>query len=104
MLSTSPSFSFQDHGVSMRTAVYLVPAATLEHAALCLVVATCVHVLLATQVVVALMTQMNVLPHPRYAKMTDYASTPLVLTSEFLTKKCEICDYVLCQDCVKLNV
>lgn len=71
--------------MSMRTAVYLVPVPTLEHAALCLVVDTHVCVLLATLVLAALMTQMNVLPYPLYAKMKEYVSTPLDLTSEFFT-------------------
>lgn len=68
--------------MSMRTAVYLVPVPTLEHAVLCLVVDTHVLVLLATLVPAVLMTQMNVLPCPRYAKMKEYVSTPLDLTSE----------------------
>lgn len=33
------------------------------------------------------MTQMNVPLYPLYAKMKEYASTLLVLTSEFLMKK-----------------
>lgn len=68
----------------MRTAVYLVPVPTLERAALCLVVATHVPVLLATQGLAALMTQMNVMPHPLYARMKDNATTPLAPTSENL--------------------
>lgn len=68
----------------MRTAVYLVPAPTVECAALWLVVAIHVPVLLATQVLAALMTQMNVLPHPLFARMKEYASIPLAPTSENL--------------------
>lgn len=85
-LCSSPLLPFhsQGHGVSTRTAVCLVPVPTVEHAALLLVVATHVHVLLATQVLAALMTQMNVLPHPPYARMKEYASTTLALTSENL--------------------
>lgn len=70
--------------MSMRTAVYLVPVPTVEHAALRLVVATHAHVLLATQVLAALMTQMNVPPRPLYARMKEYASTTLAPTSENL--------------------
>lgn len=68
--------------MSRRTAVYPVPVPTVERVALCLVAATRVPVHLATQVLGALMTQMNVLPHPLYARMREYASTPLALTSE----------------------
>ncbi len=82
----------------MRTAVCLVHVPTLERAALCLVAATHVPVLLATQVLAVLMTQTNVLPHPRYVRMKDYASTLLALTSEnpvlFFFLKSEICHHL----------
>lgn len=71
----------QDRGVNERTAVCLVPVPMAAHAALCLVVATNVPALPATQVLDALMTQMNVPPHPQYAKMMGFASTPLGPTS-----------------------
>lgn len=71
----------QDPGVSMRTAVYLVLVPMVERAAPCLVAATHVPALLATQVLAVLMTQMNVLPHPPYARTKDHASTTLALTS-----------------------
>lgn len=71
----------QDHGVSMRTAVSLVPVPTVEGAALCLVVATCVPVLPATKVHAALMTQTNVKTHLPYARMRACVSTPLAPTS-----------------------
>lgn len=70
--------------MSMRTAVCLVPVPMVERVALCLVVATHVPVLLATQVLAALMTQMSVPPHPLYARMKEYASTALAPTSENL--------------------
>lgn len=84
--------------MSMRTAVSLALVPTLERAVLCLVVATHVPVLLATQVLDALMTQMNVLPHPLYARMKEYASTTLALTSENLVLK----DYYTTTKCVCL--
>lgn len=68
--------------MSRKTAVCPVPAPTAERVALCLAAATHVPVHLATQVLGALMTQMNVLPHPLYARMREYASTPLAPTSE----------------------
>lgn len=71
----------QDRSVNTRTAACLVPVPTVECAALHLVVATNVPALLATQVLAALMTQTNVLPHPLYARMKEYASTPLAPTS-----------------------
>lgn len=61
----------QDHVVSMRTAVSLVPVPMVANAALCQAVATGVPVLLATQVFAALMTQMNVQPHPLFARMEE---------------------------------
>ncbi len=70
--------------MSKRTAVCLVLVPMVEHAAPSLVAATHVPALLATQVLAVLMTQMNVLPHPRYARMKDHASTTLALTSENL--------------------
>lgn len=53
-----------------------------ESVALHLLVASHVPVLLATPVLVALMTQMNVLPHPPYAKMREHVTTPQVPTSK----------------------
>lgn len=82
--STSTSASApedgQDRDVNMRTAVCLVPVPTVESAAVCPLVATYVPVLQATQVLDALMTQMNVPPHPPYARMEENASTPLAPT------------------------
>lgn len=74
----------------MKTAVSQVPVPMEEHAALCLVEtdkqkATCVCVPLATQVLVALMTQMNVLPHPLYARTKELVSTPLAPSSETIS-------------------
>lgn len=70
--------------MSTRTAVCLVPVPTVERAALRLVAATHVPVLLATQALAVLTTQTNVLPRPLYARMKEYASTPLAPTSEKL--------------------
>lgn len=104
LIVTPLLFSLQGGGVSMKTAVCPIPAATVEHAALYLVVASRVYVLLVTQAFAASMTQMNVLPHPPYVKMKEYASTPLVPTSElfFLNKEIsniwhiyEICDMMI---------
>lgn len=68
----------------MRTAVYLVPVPTVGSAAVCLLVATRVPVLQATQALGALMTQMNVPPHPLYARMEENVSTPLAPTCKSL--------------------
>lgn len=73
----------------MKTAVYQVPAPTVEPAALCLVEtnrqrATHVPVLLAIQVLAASMTQMNVPPHPLYARTKEDVSTPPAPTSKDL--------------------
>lgn len=87
MLHTCPSLSLQDHSVSTRTAAYRARAPTVDRAALCLVASTPAHVPLDTQVLAALMTQMNVPPHLPSAKTMEYASTPLVLTSEFPAEK-----------------
>lgn len=86
--------------MSMKTAVYQVPAPMVEHAALCLVETdrqktTSVPVFLAIQVLVALMTQMNVLPHPLYARTKELASTPLAPSCENITynnlvRKCSL--------------
>lgn len=94
LIVTPLLFSLQGGGVSVKTAVCPIPVAMVEHAALYLVVASRVYVLLVTQATAASMTQMNVLPHPPYVKMKEYASTPLVPTSElfFLTKKYQIYD------------
>lgn len=75
--------------MSTRTAACPARAPTVDRAALCLAVATPVHVPPDTQVLAALMTPMNVPPHPPSAKTMAYASTPLVLTSEFFTEECK---------------
>lgn len=94
LIVTPLLFSLQGGGVSVKTAVCPVPAATVEHAALYPVVTSRVYVLLVTQAFAASMTQMNVPPHPPYVKMKENASTALVPTSEhfFLTKKYQIYD------------
>lgn len=79
-----PLLPLQDCGASMRTAVSLVPVPMVANAALCQVVATHVPVLLATQVFAALTTQMNVQPHPLYARMKECVTTRLAPTSEHL--------------------
>lgn len=89
MLHSCPFFSLQDHSVSTRTAACLAPAPTVARAALCLVVATPARVPRDTQVLAALTTQTNAPPRPPSAKTMEYASTPLVLTSEFFAEQCE---------------
>lgn len=74
----------QDHGVSMRTAACLIPVQMVEHAALCQEAASHAPVLLATQVFTALMTRMNVPPHPLYVRMKGFVSTPPALTNVFV--------------------
>lgn len=87
-LWTSTSVSVQeggqDLGVNMRTAVSLVPALMVARAPLSLKVATNVPALPATQVLDALTTRMNVLPHLLSAKMKASASTHLAPTSVFV--------------------
>lgn len=68
----------------MKTAVCPALVPTVEHALLCLVAASPVHVLQGSQAFAASMTQMNVRPHTPYVKMKDNASTPLVPTSKLL--------------------
>lgn len=82
---TPPLFTLQDCGVSVKTAVCPAPVPTVECVPLCPVAASPARVLQGTWVCAASMTQMNVLPHPPYVKMKDNASTPLALTSEFLS-------------------
>lgn len=65
-----------------RTGVCRVPVPMEEHAALCLVEATRVHVSLVTPVLVALMTQTNVLPRRLFAKTKAHVSTLWAPTSE----------------------
>lgn len=83
-LSPPLPLHLQVHGVSMRTAVYLVRVPTEVFVALSLGVATPVPALLATQVLAASMTQMNVLPHHLYARIRERVLTPLAPTSENL--------------------
>lgn len=89
---------FQELAVNTRTGVCQVPAPTEEHAALCLVEATRVHVSLVTPVLAALMTQMNVLPRRLFAKMKARVSTLRAPTSEIFIKVYEKCDFILLQD------
>lgn len=70
--------------MSMRTAVSLAPVPMVANAALCQAAPTHVPVRLATQVFAASMIQMNVQPHPLFARMKESVSTPLALTSENL--------------------
>lgn len=73
----------------MRTRVSPVPVPMEEGAALSLVVATPVPVLLATKVLAALMTQMNVQTHPPHVRMKACVLTPLAPTGEYIRIKCE---------------
>lgn len=78
--------------MNMRTAVSLVPALMVARAPLSLKVATNVPALPATQVLDALTTRMNVLPHLLSAKMKASASTHLAPTSKDNTRN-KICHY-----------
>lgn len=71
----------QGHGVSRRTAVCPVPVLTEVRARPCQEAASDVPVLLATQVLAALMTQMNAKPHPSFVRMKACVSTPRAPTS-----------------------
>lgn len=72
----------QEHTVSMRTAVCLVPVPTGESAAfLCLVVATNALVVQATKVLAVSMTQMNVKIPRLYARTRARVSTNPAPTS-----------------------
>lgn len=75
----------------MRTLVSPVLVPMEEGAALSLVGATPVPVLLATKVLAALMTQMNVQTHPLHARMKACVLTPLAPTGEFILIECEQC-------------
>lgn len=82
---------FQVHAASTRTVVSPVPVPMVEGAALNLVVATPVPVLMATKVLAALMTQMNVQTRPLHARIKAFVLTPLAPTSEFTLISPEQC-------------
>ena len=75
-------FLFQELVVNTKIGVCQVPVPMEEHAALCLVEATHVHVSLVTLVFAALMTQTNVQSRRLFAKTKALVSTLRAPTSE----------------------